>query len=261
MLRSFKSIGELIHYYRLINNYSQQDLANKLHVTISAVSSWERGVSRPGIEIAYELSRDMNMSLDEFYTGTINVKEKVYELSDQILFHQARMDVHKLSLNQPKKTIRIDWLLQGIHLQKTMIENHFQVNIETESKILKPISWTFEEIDMDEHLFPQELSDLGLHSKSYLIHTTFSYESFQSIKCYLKYHQETATLALSKEVIEFMTEGIPFDINDLNVTLNFLESESFKEGLQFLAKKQGIKKLQKFMINQYRFLMDYLKKD
>jgi len=261
MLRSFKSIGELIHYYRLINNYSQQDLANKLHVTISAVSSWERGVSRPGIEIAYGLSRDMNMSLDEFYTGSLNTKDKIHHLSDQILFHHATMDVNKVSLNQTEQTIQLDWLLQGIHVQKTMIENHFQITMETESKILKPLSWSFEEIVLTNQLYPQELSDLGIHSKSYLIHTTFNYQAFQPIKCYIKYHQESATLALTKEVIEFMTEGIPFDIDDLNITLSFLESESFKEGLRFLSKKQGITELQTFMINQYRFLMDYLKKD
>jgi hypothetical protein len=50
MLKSSKSIGELIYYYRLVKNYSQNDLANALNVTVSAVSSWERGVNKPGVE-------------------------------------------------------------------------------------------------------------------------------------------------------------------------------------------------------------------
>ena len=50
MLKTSKAIGELIYYYRLIHNYTQADLAKKLNITISAVSSWERGINKPAVD-------------------------------------------------------------------------------------------------------------------------------------------------------------------------------------------------------------------
>ncbi len=38
--------GALIRELRKENNMTQQDLANRLHITDRAVSKWERGVSQ-----------------------------------------------------------------------------------------------------------------------------------------------------------------------------------------------------------------------
>lgn len=259
MLRTLKAIGDLIHYYRIINGYSQQDLANKLNVTISAVSSWERGVSRPGIEIAYELSRDMNMTLDEFYTGQVAPNNRTYRLTDQISFLHAYLDIKKMAIDLEKNQLHITMNIYGIHVQKNTIDNHFSMTLESIDKIIKPNTVTIEEVDLDQKLASPELKEMHLRSKSYNIHTSFDYHPFEDAKCFIRYNQESATVELPGAVIELLTDGIPFDVYHPELSLKFLESNEFREGLQFITKTEGAKRLQAFMIYHYQYIMKFLK--
>ena len=62
-------IGAFIRDRRLQLGMTQQQLADKLHVTDKAVSKWERSVSYPDITILRELSDALEVSVSELLAG------------------------------------------------------------------------------------------------------------------------------------------------------------------------------------------------
>lgn len=69
--------GMLISNARKNLNMTQQDLANKLHVTDKAVSKWERGICYPDISILIPLTEVLNISLYDLLNGKINGKNEI----------------------------------------------------------------------------------------------------------------------------------------------------------------------------------------
>lgn len=48
-------------------NYTQEDLANILHVSRQAISKWENGISFPSIDILYNIAHVFNVSIEELF--------------------------------------------------------------------------------------------------------------------------------------------------------------------------------------------------
>ena len=74
-------IGNLIKKIRIDNNMTQKDFADKFGVTYQAVSKWENGKNIPDISLLKEISREYNISIDEFLDNEVYKKEsnnKVY---------------------------------------------------------------------------------------------------------------------------------------------------------------------------------------
>lgn len=59
-----KTMGEQIAYLRRWNNYTQEQLAEKLKISPQAVSKWENGKAVPEIPLLCEMSQLFNCSLD-----------------------------------------------------------------------------------------------------------------------------------------------------------------------------------------------------
>lgn len=51
-----RKVGKHIEDHRTQNHMTQQDVANALHVTIQAVSNWEKGKRNPDYNCLYNLS-------------------------------------------------------------------------------------------------------------------------------------------------------------------------------------------------------------
>ncbi len=64
------SIGARIAHLRKINNLTQEQLAEKLDISIKHCSSVERGISRLSLEYLIELSNIFHVSLDYLIKGT-----------------------------------------------------------------------------------------------------------------------------------------------------------------------------------------------
>lgn len=71
-----EKIGKLIKNLRKKNNLTQKDLADKYSVTYQAVSKWENGNNIPDISLLRQMSKDFNISIEEFLDGKENIKEK-----------------------------------------------------------------------------------------------------------------------------------------------------------------------------------------
>ncbi len=61
--------GKFIAKNRKSMNMTQNELAEKLHITDKAVSKWERGLSFPDISILIPLSEILNISLYDLLKG------------------------------------------------------------------------------------------------------------------------------------------------------------------------------------------------
>ncbi len=85
MLNS-KKIGNYIMERRRELGMTQQQLADKLHVTFQAVSKWENGTTYPNIEILYELAIVLDITTDEILLG-----EK--KNTDGLSYSQAGVDI------------------------------------------------------------------------------------------------------------------------------------------------------------------------
>lgn len=57
-------IGEVIREYRKRKNMTQEEIANRLGVTASAVNKWENGNSQPDIMLLAPIARLLNITLD-----------------------------------------------------------------------------------------------------------------------------------------------------------------------------------------------------
>ncbi len=81
--------GKLICEIRQQKNMTQQDIADKLHITSKAVSKWERGLSFPSVDILEKLANILEISVVDILAGEIvseqNAVAQANEVSLQIL--------------------------------------------------------------------------------------------------------------------------------------------------------------------------------
>lgn len=87
-----KKVGLLIKKKRLEKNMTQQELADKLHITDRAISKWERGLGAPDISLLQDLSNILGLSISDVLSG----------------------EEHKESLSIPDKIIIVLCLLMPI---------------------------------------------------------------------------------------------------------------------------------------------------
>ena len=59
------AVGKKIANYRLQNNWSQDQLAQKLCVTRQAISNWEKGIALPTVDNLVELTNLFLISIEE----------------------------------------------------------------------------------------------------------------------------------------------------------------------------------------------------
>ena len=64
-----KKIGLLIKKKRLEKNMTQQELADKLHITDRAISKWERGLGAPDISLLQDLSNILELNISDVLSG------------------------------------------------------------------------------------------------------------------------------------------------------------------------------------------------
>lgn len=76
------NISKNIAFYRKMAGMTQAQLADKLDVKTTSVSSWERGANAPDIETLYNVCKIFDLTLDEMYgTGS------THEVPDTIAAH------------------------------------------------------------------------------------------------------------------------------------------------------------------------------
>ena len=87
--RVYMTIAEKITHLRIVNNISQEELANELEVSRQSVSKWESGESLPQIDKVLELCRLFRISADEL-------------LNDEVVIHRGKK--LPMSIGEDNKT-------------------------------------------------------------------------------------------------------------------------------------------------------------
>ena len=92
-----EKIGKRIAFFRKEKGITQRELADSLHISYQAVSKWESGKSLPTVEMLYEISNLLNVTVDallnesEWKNRGISYQEtgldaqKLYALKEEIL--------------------------------------------------------------------------------------------------------------------------------------------------------------------------------
>ncbi|PEA78600.1 helix-turn-helix domain-containing protein [Bacillus wiedmannii] len=78
--------SERLKQEREKRNWSQHDLAEKIHVSRQSVSKWETGKNYPSIEIIIHLSDLFGITIDELLRGDEELTQKVIEDSKQLAY-------------------------------------------------------------------------------------------------------------------------------------------------------------------------------
>ena len=71
-----ENIGKFIKKLRKDNNLTQKELADKYGVTYQAVSKWENGKNIPDVSLIRQMSKDINISVEDILDGKVNEKKK-----------------------------------------------------------------------------------------------------------------------------------------------------------------------------------------
>ena len=82
-----RKTGQLIAQLRKEKSMTQQDLADKLHITNTAVSKWERGLSFPGVDILEKLAEELGITVMDILAGEVckKTEEKISEISIDVM--------------------------------------------------------------------------------------------------------------------------------------------------------------------------------
>jgi len=70
--------GHIIKKYREKQNITQQELADKLHVSSKAISKWETGNGFPDVSIVEELSLALGVSMAELFSGEVVENKNIH---------------------------------------------------------------------------------------------------------------------------------------------------------------------------------------
>ncbi|MGH1041576.1 transcriptional regulator [Bacillus wiedmannii] len=83
--------SERLKQEREKRNWSQHDLAEKIHVSRQSVSKWETGKNYPSIEIIIHLSDLFGITIDELLRGDEELTQKVIEDSKQLAYQKWKV--------------------------------------------------------------------------------------------------------------------------------------------------------------------------
>lgn len=78
-----EKIGKFISLSRKNKCLTQEQLAEKLGVSINAVSKWERGLNLPDVSLMKELCDILNITLNELFEGKKLTNEEIISKSEK----------------------------------------------------------------------------------------------------------------------------------------------------------------------------------
>lgn len=259
MLKNAKSIGDLIYYYRLVKNYSQQELADKLHVTVSAISSWERGINKPGVDIAVILADDMGTSLDEFYRlkpkTTLN---RSLSINDRVSFDKAYFKIKNVEFDASKKVLSIAFQIWGVSITKEGIEKNVDIQFTSSHKKVKVLSKTITSMETGTSMISPEFQKLPSLAKRYEFVYQMDYNPFDDLEVKVQNQDENADFFIPGLLLRTVIRGPIFDAKDPKLTLAFLKTEIFRCALEYFSSQDDYRALQAYLVYQYEILMKYI---
>ena len=86
-----EKIGKFIAELRKEKNMTQQELANKISVTDRAISNWENGRRLPDYSLLKDLSKELNISINELLSGERLSEKALKEKADENIIKYSEL--------------------------------------------------------------------------------------------------------------------------------------------------------------------------
>jgi len=218
MLKDNQSLGNLIRYYRTVKGYSQDQLARHLNVTNAAISNWERGVARPSVEIAFYLSREMDITLDEFYVLTEqSYLVKGHSINDTIFFPNFDIKLTNLEIDDLKDLITIDLNIRGI-VTESIIEEDFDVFLIQKELNLRPIKKQIAEFTANNNQeVDPSMKFIPFFTRNYELKLKFNTQNHKGFDIHINFQNKTNRVILSDELIKLFKDGLHMDFKNRQI--------------------------------------------
>ena len=102
-----EKIGNFISKLRKEKKLTQEELAEKLHISSKSISRWETGKCMPDISLLIPLSEILEVSVNELITGESIEDENFKEKTEEVL--KETLNYSKERINKEKK--KITWII------------------------------------------------------------------------------------------------------------------------------------------------------
>ena len=113
-----EKIGKFIAYCRKEKNMTQEELAQRLHLTDKAISKWENGRCLPDLSILEPLSKTLNVSINEILSGEKIKEEELKDHTDKNIIDVVNYSDEKI--RRIKRTLKVSSIITIIVLATLM---------------------------------------------------------------------------------------------------------------------------------------------
>ncbi len=127
-----EKIGKFIAKLRKEKNMTQEQLAEKMGVSINAVSKWERGISFPDVSLYKKLCNELNINIEELINGE---KDKSEEAKEKAIMTSIR-DKETLKMKSKRLFIIISLIFFIIIVSLTIYNSKTKINLVSNSDYL-----------------------------------------------------------------------------------------------------------------------------
>lgn len=104
-----EKIGKFISKVRKEKNITQEQLADKLHITNRAISKWENGICLPDVSIMMELCKILDISINDLFIG-----EKTKNNENSKKLEENILNLLKKEELQNKKLMRYELVIGSL---------------------------------------------------------------------------------------------------------------------------------------------------
>lgn len=118
-----EKIGKFIAYCRKEKNMTQEELAQKLHLTDKAISKWENGRCLPDLSILEPLSKTLDVSINEILSGEKIKEEELKDHTDKNIIDVVNYSDEKIK--RIKRTIKVSSIIMIITLATLMFASDY----------------------------------------------------------------------------------------------------------------------------------------
>jgi len=154
-------LGKVISNLRKEKGITQKDLADALNISDKAISRWERGTSRPTLEMMFQISKYFNISYNDLITARISDDHEDDKIVEEIISEFS--DLGKKNAKRIKFILLFSVaiiLILTIAIIFTNTYNRFKVyKVHSESDVINKIDGLYVETNIRDTLY---LGDITL---------------------------------------------------------------------------------------------------
>ena len=124
--------GKFIAKLRKEKNMTQEQLAEKMGVSINAVSKWERGLSFPDVSLYRKLCKELGINIEELINGE---KDNSEEAKEKAIISTVK-EKEKIKKNSKKILIILSTIFVIILFGLMYYNKNLKVNLVNDSNFL-----------------------------------------------------------------------------------------------------------------------------